>query len=70
MNANELKGRIVAAGYTIESFCVKAGFTRSTFDRKMSGASKFDQAEICRIVSVLGLSMEDVRTIFFADLVA
>ena len=70
MNANMLRGKIVAKGYTIERFCEEAGFNRATFDRKLSGKYEFDRAEIRRIITVLELTDEEVRAIFFAEEVA
>ena len=70
MNANELRGKIIARGFTVDSFCKYAGFVRSTFDRKMSGVSEFDRNEIERIIIALGLSMDDARNIFFTKMVA
>ena len=67
MNANELKGKIVANGMNVGSFCERFDFNRSTFDRKLSGSSEFNRNEIERIVHALSLSPEDIRNIFFAD---
>ena len=67
MRANVLKGKIVENGMTIGEFCEQAKFVRSTFDRKLSGASEFDRDEIERIIDVLGLTWDEARNIFFAD---
>ena len=67
MRANALKGKIVENGMTIGEFCDRAKFVRSTFDRKLSGASEFDRDEIERIIDVLSLTWDEARNIFFAD---
>jgi len=67
MNANELKGKIVANGMNVQSFCERLGFVRSTFDRKLNGTSEFNREEIERIIDALQLSWDDARKIFFAD---
>jgi len=70
MNTNELKGKIIARGFTIDTFCKYVGFVRSTFDRKMNGASEFDREEIEKIIIALGLNMSEARNIFFTKMVA
>ncbi len=67
MNANELRGKIVANGMNIGSFCERFDFNRSTFDRKLSGVSEFNRNEIERIVHALALSPDEIRNIFFTD---
>lgn len=70
MNANELRGKIVSNGMTVEKFCDKAGFARSTFDRKLSEKCEFTREEIAIIISVLNLTDTDIRNIFFDDVVS
>ena len=67
MQANILKGKIVESGMTVGEFCEKAGFVRSTFDRKINGTSEFNRDEIQTIIDTLGLTWEDAQKIFFAD---
>jgi len=67
MNANELRGKIVANGMNVGSFCERFEFNRSTFDRKLNGTAEFNRNEIERIIHALSLSPEDIRNIFFAD---
>lgn len=69
MNANELRGKIIAKGLTVQSFCDQHGFVRSTFDRKLNGTSEFDRDEIERIINALDLTWDDARNIFFTDAV-
>lgn len=70
MNADKIRGKIAENGMNIGEFCVAAGFVRSTFDRKMRGESEFDRAEIERIISILRLTDDETRAIFFEDAVA
>ena len=67
---NLLRAKIVEKGFTVESFCVAAGFNRSTFDRKLTGQNEFTRAEIEKIIVVLCLSDEEVRRIFFPNTVS
>lgn len=66
MNANELKGKIIARGMTIQDFCDRFGFVRATFDRKLNGSSEFNRDEIERVIDALGLTWDEARNIFFA----
>ena len=67
MRANVLRGKIVEKGMTIGEFCDRANFVRSTFDRKLNGASEFDRDEIERIMVVLCLTWDETRNIFFTE---
>ena len=70
MNANLLRGKIVERGFNVDSFCKETGFARSTFDRKLSGQSEFNRDEIEKIIIVLELTDDEIRAIFFPNLVA
>lgn len=70
MNTLELKGRIVAKGFSIEGFCKATHIVRATFDRKMAGKTEFTRDEIERIIGALDLSAEETRAIFFTETVA
>lgn len=67
MDANALKGKIVAKGMNVATFCECCKFNRSTFDRKLHGLSEFNRNEIERMVYVLDLPPEELRNIFFTD---
>ena len=69
MNASKLRGKIAESGMTIGEFCEKAGFKRSTFDRKIHGKSDFTLCEARRIINVLQLTDDETRNIFFAKMV-
>ena len=40
MKSNTLRAKIVERGMTVGEFCNRAGFVRSTFDRKLSGTNE------------------------------
>ena len=63
-NINLLKGKIVAAGYTLSEFANKIGLPYTTFSRRMKSRI-FGSDEIERIAKVLGLTAEEIREIFF-----
>lgn len=65
MIENMLRAKIIEKGYNVDTFCAKAGFARSTFDRKLTGKTDFDRSEIEKIIEVLDLKDEELRNIFF-----
>ena len=70
MNADKIRGKIAENRMSISEFCRVAGFARATFDRKMNGDSEFNRYEIERIANTLHLTDDEIRTIFFEDVVA
>lgn len=70
MNANKLRGKIVEKGMNIGEFCKAAGFTRATFDRKLRGDIEFNREEIERIINALEMTDEELKSIFFENIVA
>lgn len=70
MKENLLRAKIVEKGMTIEQFCDKASFVRSTFDRKLTGQTEFNRDEIETIAMVLELTDDEIRNIFFPNFVA
>ena len=65
MNANKLRGKIVERGMNIGEFCKAAGF-----DRKMRGDIEFNREEIERIINALEMTDEELKSIFFENIVA
>lgn len=64
-NMMKLKGLIVEKGTTQEYVAKSAGITRSTFYRKIcSGGGEFTANEIRLIKETLGLTNDEVLTIF------
>ena len=71
VNINSLKGTITEKGYSLHSFSEKLSFDKSTFYRKINTAGEsFSIKEADEIATVLGLTYEEVRKIFFAQYVA
>lgn len=70
MNADKIRGKIAENRMSVSDFCTAAGFSRSTFDRKMKGEGEFNRCEIERIINVLHLTDDETRTIFFENIVA
>jgi AraC-like DNA-binding protein len=70
MNENYLRGEITKRGYTIDRLCSEAGFSRSTFDRKIKGDTEFNRDEIEKIAIILNLSDKDILDIFYPNYVA
>jgi len=72
MNRNELRAEIARQGLSVSEFCQRADIAPSTYHRKMQDPEKvenvpqFSQGEISRMRIVLGLSDEQLRTIFFS----
>ena len=63
-NINLLKGKIVAAGYTMKSFAEKVGIPAATFSRRLH-KKIFMSDEIEKIVEALDLSPQEIKDIFF-----
>lgn len=70
MKENLLRAKIVEKGMTVEQFCIKANFSRSTFDRKLTGQTEFNREEIEIVAIELELTDDDIRNIFFPKYVA
>lgn len=70
MKENLLRAKIVEKGYNIDTFCKATGFVRSTFDRKLTGQTEFDRAEIEKVIDALELTDDEIRNIFFPKYVA
>lgn len=67
MKRNVLRGKIIEHGMTIGEFCESVCISRSTFDRKISGAGEFNRDEISRMIAELNLSADEACNIFFAE---
>ena len=63
-NINELKGKIIAAGYTLSEFADKISIPYSTFSRRLK-SRVFGSDEIERMAKVLKLTPQDIADIFF-----
>lgn len=67
INANKLKGKIVECGLSVEKMAKQLGVEASTVYRKMNGESEFTVGEVSKIAAILGLSDDDLTSIFFAS---
>ncbi|MBW9212826.1 MULTISPECIES: helix-turn-helix transcriptional regulator [Terrabacteria group] len=65
MNTQELKGLLVAKGYTYSDISNKLGISLTAFTRKMNGVTQFKQDEIKNISSILNLSDSQIILVFF-----
>lgn len=71
VNILKLKGKIVEAGLNISILSKELNIDRSTFYRKLSeDGTVFTIKEVNIMIDKLNLSFEDVKSIFFNQLVA
>ena len=65
MNACLLKGIIVSRGMSFSQFYISVKMKKTSFYRKLSGATEFTRGEIENIIKELNLSADEVMSIFF-----
>lgn len=65
MNTRLLKAKIIEKGFSVTEFIQKTGIKRAPFYRKLNKKTEFNRAEIEKISSVLELSPEQMKNIFF-----
>ncbi|CAI3197229.1 helix-turn-helix domain-containing protein [Clostridium neonatale] len=71
INILKLKGKIVEAGMNVSSLSRELNIDRSTFYRKLNeDGTYFSIKEINVMIAKLNLSFDDVKNIFFNQLVA
>ena len=70
MNINKLLAKIVEVGMTKPDLAKQCGISLSGFYKKIRGESAFDQREISMISRALGLTREEITSIFFEDVVS
>ena len=70
MNKYKLLYLIRERGYTTESFCKEIGISLSSFSKRLNMHVEFSRNEILKIITVLGLSNDEVIDIFFAKKVS
>lgn len=63
---NMLKAKIVEKGMSVVDLCNSIGICEATFYRKLSRQGDFSRFEIKGMVEKLGLSIEEMNSIFFA----
>lgn len=71
VNILKLKGKIVEAGLNISILSKELSIDRSTFYRKLNeDGTEFTIKEVNIMIDKLNLSFNDVKSIFFSQLVA
>lgn len=71
VNILKLKGKIVEAGLNISILSKELNIDRSTFYRKLNeDGTVFTIKEVNIMIDKLNLSFNDVKSIFFSQLVA
>ncbi len=71
MNADLLKGKIVACGHSVPWVAENMGISTSQFYRKLKSPSEsFNVQDIIKLRDILGLTLDEVNSIFFSDIVA
>lgn len=66
VNSLELKGAIVAKGYTYDQVASKIGISRTSFGKKINNIVDFTLKEVIRLKIVLELNNEQFHKIFFS----
>lgn len=66
-NSDKLRGKMAEKRCTSEKMANFLGIDPATFHRKITGKSEFSRSEIQHIATILGLSMQDLEDIFFAE---
>lgn len=69
MNGNELLAAIKRKGKAVKGLCEALNISTSSFYKKLKGLSEFTKREIVEIKHYLGLTLEETRLFFFAEMV-
>ncbi len=64
-NYNKLKGRIIEIFGSQLEFAKAMDWSQRTLSLKMNGKVSWKQADICKAVKLLKLSMNDIQDYFF-----
>lgn len=70
VDTNKLRGKIVERGMSVPVVADKMGIHKSTFYRKIAGNCPITIQDADLLVSILGLTAEEAKSIFFSQLVA
>lgn len=65
MNANLLKGKIVASGKKMSTVHSEFKMSKSSLNRKLNGISAFNVQEVKEIKTALSLTEQEINDIFF-----
>lgn len=64
---SKLKGRIIEKFSSQYRFAEKIGMSERTLSLKLNGSVSWKQTEICKAVSVLELTKDDINDYFFTE---
>ena len=67
LNRDKLRGKMAEKRCTAEKLANFLGINPTTLHRKTVGDSEFTRSEIQQVSILLGLSMQEIKDIFFAD---
>lgn len=70
VNVNKLKGKIIEKGYNVATLSKEIEMDKGTFYRKLNNDGDFSIKEADKIIDVLCLDLDEVRAIFFSQIVA
>lgn len=67
MSENRLRAAMALAGIGMYDLCAKSGISYSAMWRKLHGESEFTLGEMKKIQEALGITRDEMISIFFAD---
>ena len=69
VSKNLLRSKIIANGFTNEEVAKKLGMDNSSLSAKMNPNNDrvFTVDEVCKLIKILNIPAEDLKSIFFAD---
>lgn len=65
VNTNELKGKIVASGYTQARLANELGISKNTLSDKINGKAPFTTDMVVKLCTVLGINDDEERIDIF-----
>lgn len=70
VNINKLKGKIIEKGYSVATLSKEMEMDKGTFYRKLNNDGDFSIKEADKIIDILCLDLDEIRAIFFSQVVA
>jgi len=64
MNPGRIRGKMAELGITIGQLAAELGLSHNALTGKLNGKREFRMGEMIRVAQILGLSNEDMRTIY------
>lgn len=68
VNKNYLKAAMIRKGLTQADVAKQMGLSTQTYNRMVNGRSQFTVGDVRKLISILDLTSNDVKSIFFANL--